>query len=261
MSLLAGWPLTHLSQDNGIRLLGAACIFGLPVAGLMWRFRHVHEAPSPPPPLPEERGVSGPWRNRAFIWYLIALTFFGTGGIIGTVAWPVLLADTTAFHFSYTQVGVLSAMASVAQMAAYLFVSRYIRVHADNRQLVLPYALFAVNIATCLVLLLLGVKGTAAFVVLLCSLAVSNFGVGLQGVYFYLVVNAMAGDGPVLPYQSAMNIVVGTRGLIMPAVAAALLRYAGLKPAAAISAGLIIMAAVLAGSWRPKTASKTPSMV
>lgn len=281
MSVLAGWLLNGLSRTDGIRLLGGLMVFGLLSVALMWRFRGVREehaggeitspkagedtgAPrvgedTSAPRAGEDTGAPrlSPWRNRAFIWYLVGLTFFGSGGIVGTVAWPVLQADRAAFQLNYGQVGLLAAAASLAQMGAYLYISRLSRIHAGNRQLVLPYTLTAVNMAMCLALLLLGVRGTPAFLLLLPSLALTSVGTGLQGMYFYLVVNAMADGGSVLGYQAAQNIVVGTRGLIVPLIAGVLLKTAGLAPTAAASVALILIGATLAWSTRP--AHPTPS--
>jgi hypothetical protein len=78
-------------------------------------------------------------------------------------------------------------------------------------------------------------------------MVVYNVGVGIWAMYFYLLVNAMAGESSPMPYQAAQAIVVGVRGLVVPFVFVEVLRLTGLPMSLWLATCFYIAAAIIAG--------------
>jgi hypothetical protein len=240
--LALGGIMNHLSEAAAIRLLGSMAVLGVVSVAATWRFRGVRDV-HPDAPEPE---TGHPLANREFVRYLTSLTVYGVGIVFAGVVWPMLQVDRDAFNLSYSQVGVLAGASALTLTVTYLIFSRYGVVRASNRLLALPYVLIAQYIVAAWVLLRVGLHGTAAFPWLLAGVAVTNIGAGLQGIYFHLVVNALAGGRSPLRYQATQGVIVGTRGIVAGILAWLLCQRVGLPTTAAIAAVLMLLGGALA---------------
>lgn len=247
--LLLGWLISNDSPVQSIRVLGGVGVLGIVSAMLHWRFRHVREehAEEHAAAQPDARPVTPPLANREFIYYLISLTVFGAGIMFSLVATPFM--QVNAFRLSNSQVGMLVAVGMLSQMLAYIYFSRFGVARANNRLLAIPYALLAAPITVSAVLLachLYPPFHVLPFGLLLAANVVGGIGTGLQAMYFYLVVNALAGSSSALGYQTTQQTVVGLRGVIMPFVAGIVYQHFGLLTCVVISSALILGGGVLA---------------
>ncbi len=216
--LLLGGVLNAVSPRNGIRVLGLMGVLGFITAAICWRFRTVQEKPATTSP--EAADGLPPHANGEFIRYLISLTIYGVGIMFSLFITPILQVDI--FRLTNGQVGALAAVTMITQMFSYLFFSRYGVVHPSNRLLGFPYMMLAAPITLSAVLMLLHLYPpyhAVPFPALLAAACVGGVGTGIQGMYFYLVVNALAGSASALRYQSFQQAVVGIRGVVTPFIA------------------------------------------
>jgi len=240
--LALGAILDRLTTYNGFRLLG--CIgMALSVisASATWRFRHIHDMPAE---TEEEPRVGSPWANRMFIRYLIILTTFGIGNVGILVLWPILAAVT--FKFSNTEVGWFTALGMLTQLAAYSWFNRHGTVPLTLRITAGPFITYALPCLTGAALLLWHGSHAVHFWVLLPAMLLFNLGSGVWTMYFYLLVNKMAGPSSPLPYHAIQGTVVGVRGLVFSFLIGFFYERFGMPASLLLTAGFLLAAAVMA---------------
>jgi len=242
---LLGWVLSSVSRVNSIRVLGLLGVLGFLSAAIHWQFRGVREEPVTQKP--NVAAAIPPHANPEFIRYLISLTIYGIGIMFSLFITPILQVDM--FKLTNSQVGALAAVAMLSQMVAYMFFSRYGVIHPSNRLLGVPYMMLAAPIITSVVLVFMHLYPpyhALPFWTLLAAAVVGGIGTGIQAMYFYLVVNALAGSASALKYQTFQQTVVGLRGVITPFIAGIVYAHSGILPCILIAAAFMLAGGVAA---------------
>ncbi len=240
--------LARLMSDGDsahcIRILGLMGGLGVISAAAHWRFRSIREEIAQPE---QTRVDNHPLKNREFMYYMTSLTVFGSGWLFAMFITPIL--QVNIFKLNNGQVGMLAAVNILVQMLAYLYFSRFGVIRPCNRLLAIPYVLLGIPIFTYSVLLLFHQFPPfhpAPFWVLLVANGLGGIGVGLQAMYFYLVVNALAGGASRLRYQTFQATVNGGRGIIFPFIAGLVYAKFGLLPCVLTATVLIMLSGALA---------------
>lgn len=240
--LLIGSRLDHVSVMNGFRLLAlSGLLLGVLAGAFTTPFRHIRDRCVV---TFTDSASKSPLANPMFVRYLVILSAFGVGNAAFLVIWPNMAVKP--FNLTNTEVGVLQALSMVSQLIAYSWFSRFGRVPRTLRPTAVLFPLYALPCFAALALMWTGGTHGVQFWVLLFFMVLFNFGVGIWTMYFYLLVNAMAGDDTPLPYHATQGVVVGVRGVIVPFIFGAIYHYFGLACSLWLTAGFFLLASVIA---------------
>ena len=242
MFLALGPILDTLSAQHGFRLLGVVCIaLAALSAGATWRFRGVRENEAA---AQCDMPAASPWANPMFVRYLVILTVFGIGNAAFNVLWPIMAVNP--FGLSNAQVGLLQSLSMLSQLAAYSWFNRFGKLPRSLQSTAAIFLFYALPCVVAVGLLHSDWSQAAKYWTLLVSMVLFNFAAGIWAMYFYLLVNAMAGDGSPLPYHATQGVVVGVRGLIIPFACGAIYSRAGLEISLWLTAAFFLAASVVA---------------
>jgi len=240
-----GWVLDHLTHDAaaGYRLLALVGIaLSLISAAASWPSRRLRDSGGDSA---DDAAGASPWQNPMFRRYLLILTVFGVGNAAFQVLWPLMVAGDW-LALSYSELGILQALSMLAQMAAYSWFSRFGQLRPTLR---MTAPIFLVYTFPCLAALLLhhlAASHAVIFWTLVPVLLLYNAFSGIWTMYFYLLVNAMAGNASPLPYQTTQGTVVGIRGVLVPPLTALFCDHFSLTPSLLLTTGFFLAAAVIA---------------
>ena len=245
--LIVGRLLDTMNYAQGIMLLGSLGFIGLCAVSIWWPFRrfheHEHEAHQ------SEGEVNPPKKNKEFQVFLRSITIYGIGNCIGGFCLPVLMADASAFAFSNSQIGVITAAGLVIQVIATAWFTRNGRVTSSARHMGWPWMLQGMGMLASGIMLVIPGGKALAFIPVLIGVSLANLGVGLQACAHSLMVNAMAGDASAMRYQSIQYTVIGVRGVLVPILASWAYQYVPLSLLVWLSFVLFVWGGAAALRW------------
>jgi MFS family permease len=207
---LAGWMLDAAGHRT---LLPLAGIIGVVAALGFSRLRVPDEAPAAVAVTQAVSPLGILRRNPRFSVYLLGLTLFGFGNIIGAPLYPLVQVDR--LELSYTQIGYLTLAQSLCWLLGFLAWGRLVDRHSAMRVMVFS-AVFAALVPWTYI-------WAESFWTLLPAFIAQGF---VQAGFDVGVTNVgieLAEPGRVVEYSALQNLVVGMRGLVAPMLGAGLL--------------------------------------
>jgi MFS family permease len=229
---LAGWML----DQWGYRVLfPLAAIFGI-VATWMFSRLDVDEGVLPPR---QTRTVSNLWSillsNRNFAIHMIGLTLFGFGALVGAAFYPIVQVDR--LQLSYTELGLLSTVQSVAWLLGYFYWGRAVDKQGGIWVMRVNYAIGAL-VPFCYIF------ATNGWLLLPAFIAQGIISAGLDLGFVNTCIQLSESD-KVIEYAAIQSTVAGIRGLLGPFVGVLLVNVGVAEVWVFVSGTVLVLAALV----------------
>ncbi|MBU6334475.1 MAG: MFS transporter [Chloroflexi bacterium] len=224
---LAGWALDAIGHRW---LFPVAAVFGVASVLIFARMR-LSELPGEPQARPSLAALLPILRhNRAFRWFLIALTMYGLGGVMPVALYPIV--QVNRLGLSYTEIGALGLVQSLFWLAGFFLWGRALDRHGP-----LPVLIVSVALAACVPFTYLWAGSAWALLPAFIAqgLLQGGFELGVTNVTI-----ALAERGRVLEYAALQTLVIGLRGLAAPLIGTLLLQ-AGVDAAWLFGGATVVM--------------------
>lgn len=228
MTPLAGWALDQWSYRIIFPLAG---LMGILSTVLFARLQ-VDEGPLPPRETkPVTSLLSIVRRNRSFTIYLIGISVYGFGGLIGFALYPIVQVDRLGL--SYSEIGLLGLAQSVFWLAGFVVWGKLI----DQRG---GLWVLRVNCAIAAIIPACYIWATDAWMLLPAFIVQGIISAGVDLGFINTSIQ-LAEPDKVVEYSALQTTVIGLRGMLAP-VAGSLLLRAGVDDVTIFAVGSLLVA-------------------